>query len=442
MNRRIFSGLIAFAACCAMTSGARAEKSYVDAQTDSLINNHKIVYIDGRPADASTQAYVDSIRGVISNFYYEQFRHFQDPAAPYFLFMSRDASLAMGIGGCVRMRGYYDWGGAIPGAGFAPALIPMAPDPTDMRHLGTTPAGSSLYFRVLGRNKTLGNYQLYIEANFNGYQGRDFHLKKAYATINDFTIGYAASTFSDPAAQPPTVDAQGPNNKISPTSVLIRYMPVVKQKWVFAVSAETPSTSVMPSGETSRRVSDWMPDFAGFVQYQWGPTSHVRLSGIVRTLSYRDLVAATNRNIAGWGVQLSAVGHPCRELTGYFTANYGHGIEGLGGDMQIGGFDLADVADASGRMYSPACFGWCAGLQYNIRPNLFVSAQCSQNRYLPDYVADRTAYKYGFFGALNVFWNLTPRIQVGAELDLGSRHNFDGSHRVAKRVGAMCQFSF
>lgn len=113
----------------------------------------------------------------------------------------------MGIGGCVRMRGYYDWDGAIPASGFAPYLIPMNPDPAHDRNFGTTPAGSTLFFRVIGRNKSLGDYQLYIEANFNGYQGRDFHLKKAYAVINDFTIGYANSSFSDQGALPPTVDA-------------------------------------------------------------------------------------------------------------------------------------------------------------------------------------------------------------------------------------------
>ncbi|MDE6826334.1 MAG: hypothetical protein K2J18_06150, partial [Paramuribaculum sp.] len=56
----------------------------------------------------------DSIKNILDRFYYDQFRSFQDPEAPYFLFMSRDAKLTMGIGGCVRMRGWYDWGGAIP----------------------------------------------------------------------------------------------------------------------------------------------------------------------------------------------------------------------------------------------------------------------------------------------------------------------------------------
>lgn len=67
-------------------------KNMVDSQTDSLLKSHKLVYIDGRPADGEMAAYVDSVREQISRFYYDQFRHFSDPAAPYFLFMSKDAS--------------------------------------------------------------------------------------------------------------------------------------------------------------------------------------------------------------------------------------------------------------------------------------------------------------------------------------------------------------
>lgn len=430
-------------AALAIAALLHAEQSLVDNQTDSLISSHKIVYIDGKRADAGIQAYVDSIRDEISRFYYDQFRHFQDPAAPYFLFMSRDAGLAMGIGGCVRMRGYYDWGGAIPASGFAPALIPMNPSPTDMRHLGTTPAGTSLYFRVIGSNKALGEYQLYIECNFNGYQSRDFHLKKAYAMINDFTVGYANSTFSDPAALPPTVDAQGPNNKISPTSVLLRYMPVIRNRWTLAVSAETPETTIMPRDDKqSAAVSDWMPDFAGFVQYQWGRTEHVRLAGILRTLPYRNLERQSNHNVVGWGVQLSSVAHPLKELTTYVLANYGHGIPSLCGDMMIASYDLIGKHGAPGEMYAPRSFGWCLGLQYNFRPNLFMSVCASQMRYLPKGAVEPSTYKYGLFGAVNVFWNLTPRMQVGAEFDLGMRRDFSHARRTAKRVGAMCQFSF
>lgn len=437
-NTAIFAML---GALCTLTSQAR-ETSLADQQTDSLIDSHKIVYIDGKPADAANQAYVDSIRERISAFYYDQFRHFSDPAAPYFLFMSKDADLAMGIGGCVRMRGYYDWGGAIPASGFTPYLIPMQSDPTNRRQLGTTPAGSSLFFRVLGRNKSLGDYQLYIECNFNGYGGRDFHLKKAYAIINDFTVGYANSTFSDPAAQPPTVDAQGPNNKISPTNVLVRYMPTFGKHWVAAVSVESPSPSVAADGKSTAKVSAWMPDFAAFGQFQWGRSEHVRLAGVLRTLSYRDILEKKNYNKLGWGLLLSSVAHPAPMITTYANVCYGHGYQSLGGDLQVGSYDLVSDPDQPGKLYAPASVGWCVGVQYNLRPNLFVSAQASQTRYLPAKEVASSEYKYGLFGAVNVFWNLTPRMQLGAEFDFGQRCDFSGETAWARRIGLMAQFSF
>lgn len=430
------------AAVAGVFAASGRQVSLVEQQTDSLIGSHKVVYIDGKPADAATRAYVDSIRQRISVFYYDQFRHFSDPAAPYFLFMSKDAGLAMGIGGCVRMRGYYDWGGAIPASGFAPYLIPMRRDPTNMRHLGTTPAGTALFFRVLGRNKALGDYQLYIECNFNGYGGRDFHLKKAYAIVNKVTIGYANSTFSDPAALPPTVDAQGPNNKITPTTVLVRYMPTFGKHWTAAVSVESPEPSIAVDGKSTARVSAWMPDFAAFGQYQWGRGEHVRLAGILRTLSYRDLIAGRNHNTLGWGLMLSSVAHPAPMLTTYANVCYGHGYQSLGGDLLIGSYDLVGDPENAGKLYAPASVGWCVGLQYNFRPNLFVSVQASQTRYLPAKDVSPAEYKYGLFGAVNLFWNLTPRMQLGAEFDLGKRCDFSGDSAWARRVGLMAQFSF
>lgn len=435
------SGLTAGLLLIIATATAYGRQSLVDDHIDSLVASHKIINIDGKPT--LSQRYTDSIKTLIEGFYYDQFRHFQDPDAPYFLFMSKDAQLAMGIGGAVRMRGYYDWGGAIPASGFAPYLIEMTPDPTHNRHFDTTPAGTCLFFRVIGRNKTLGNYQLYIEANFNGYQSRDFHLKKAYAMISDFTIGYANSTFSDPAAVPATVDAQGPNNKISPTRVLVRWMPTFRKHWVAAVSAETPSTQTGVDNVNTSKIDNWMPDWAAFLQYQWSRGEHVRLSGIVRTLGYRDLITAKNHNVAGWGVMLSSVAHPILpQITTYVSASYGHGYAGLGGDLQIGNYDLIANSDTPGRMYAPASYGWNVGVQYNFTHAVFATVTASQSRFLPKGTVAPTEYRSGQFYAVNAFWNLTPRMQVGAEFDLGCRKDFSGESRWARRIGMMAQFSF
>ena len=188
MKKTLYPILLAASASIA---GHAETRNLTDIHTDSLMKSEKIIYF-GKGDEPSQDTSVNLIR----KFYEDQFRHFQDPAAPYFLFMSKDNTLAMGMGGCVRMRGYYDWGGSIPSPGFAPYLIPMTDNPLREKYFGTTPAGTSLFFRVIGVNKKLGDYQLYIEANFNGYQARDFHLKKAYGVINDWTIGYANSTLS------------------------------------------------------------------------------------------------------------------------------------------------------------------------------------------------------------------------------------------------------
>ena len=415
--------------------------------SDSLVNlkanSTKVIFIDGKPEDnAVRQEYIDSVRRVITIFYYDQFRHFQEPDAPYFLFMSKEAGLTMGIGGSVRMRGYYDWHGAMPTASFAPYTIPIPANPLSQRHFATTPAGTGLFFRVIGYNKLLRNYQLYIETDFTGYQSRGLKLKKAYAMFRDFTVGYASSTFSDPAAQPVVIDAAGNNNKYSHTSVLVRYMPCIKKKWYLGVSLETPGTSVDQSATNVQPISEWLPDLAALVQYQWAQGQHVRLSGIVRSLPYRDIKSGKDHNPFGWGLHLSSVARPTRQLTTYANVTTGRGIAGLGGDMQYGHYDLLVNPEDATRFYSPYILGWPLGLQYNFNPQFFISLAASQTHLYTKSGTSEDEYKNGTFACATAYWNILPRLSVAAELDYGRRQNVSNTSRNAWRANLMCAFSF
>ena len=100
-----------------------------------------------------------------------------------------------------------------------------------------------------------------------------------------------------------------------------------KDRWVLAVSGESPESSIDVDNINTAKVSNWMPDWATFVQYQWGKGEHVRLSGIARTLSYRDLIAGRNHNIVGWGRTAQLGGASPPSLTTYVTASYGHGSQ-------------------------------------------------------------------------------------------------------------------
>lgn len=172
---------------------------------------------------------VDSIEKRLNTFYYDQFRHFQDPRAPYFMLMSRDGNLAMGVGGLIRMRGYFDWNGALPSSGFAPYLITIPKDPANMNDLWATPAGTGLFFTILGNNSIFGDFMGFIQCDFSGYNNRDFKLKKAYLQNNHWTVGYATTTFEDTSAEPPTIDGAGPNGVNSRTNVLVRYYTTFKK---------------------------------------------------------------------------------------------------------------------------------------------------------------------------------------------------------------------
>lgn len=94
-------------------------KSLVDRHIDSLVNTSRVISLEGEgprmvrfTSEPELPPEQDSIRRLVLAFYYDQFRHSQDPEAPTFLFMSKSANMLLGIGGVVRMRGWYDWGGA------------------------------------------------------------------------------------------------------------------------------------------------------------------------------------------------------------------------------------------------------------------------------------------------------------------------------------------
>ena len=411
-----------------------------DIERKKLLESTKIVYIN---SDDTPRPSADSVRNLINNFYVNQFRHFMDPNAPYLMFVSKDTNLAMGIGGRIAVRGVFDWKDVVPANGFAPALIPIPGDPTRQRAIKAIPSGTCLFFSLLGKDPRLGNYTAYIEANFNGYNHEDFMLKKAYVSFRDWTVGYATSTFSDPAAIAPTVDGAGPNGHVSKTNVLVRYMHSFKKNWTVAGSVEFPSSHIQDQDGYTKKCSDWMPDLAAFMQYQWdGGLSHLRLSGLMRTISYRDLIAERNLNEVGFGVMLSSVVKVCRPLSLYGEVSYGRGNGSYLNDLSIVSVDLVADPGNPGRLYQPRAMGLTFGAKYNFTDNIFASVTLSEQQYYARNPRPAADYRYGLYGEACVYWQITPRVLVGAEYIAGKRVNNDHTHGNSNRVDATFQLSF
>lgn len=384
----------------------------------------------------------DSLERLLNLFYYDQFRHFQDPRAPYFMFLSKSGDLALGVGGQVKVRGYFDWHGSIPNSGFIPYDIPIPKDPTSMNSLAASASGTGLFFTLLGNNRVLGNFMAYFQADFSGYNQRGFRIKKAYVTIKDWTAGYAVTTFEDTQAEPSTVDGSGPNGINSKKNVLVRYMHQFNQHWKVAGSVEFPSESISADGTHTAACTPYIPDLAAFIQYQWNGGSHLRLSGLLRTLTYRDLVAHRNHNITGWGLQLSTVVNPLYNLNLYGILSTGQGHASYTTDLGNGDFDLIPKIGHEGELYAPWAAGVVVGAQYYFNKKVFMDVAFSEQTYYPKPNPMDSQYKYGLYAVGNIFWDITPRFEVGLEYLHGKRKNFNGESGSANRIMAMLLVSF
>lgn len=443
-----FTTTLALAAIATFSAVAQspAETSVPTLQTatadeiknEMLQHSHKILFVG---SDDQAKASADSIAQMITLFYVDQFRSFQDPLAPYFLLMSKDAKLAMGVGGAVRMRGWGDFDGSVSTNGFVPYMIPVPADRDQRRRIGGTPGGTSLFFRIIGRNNTLGDITGYIQADFSGANNVGFKLKKAYVTIQDWTIGYASSTFSDGAAQAPTIDGAGQNGISSNTRLLLRWLHDFTPRWSMAASVELPSDNIDADGTLTKRLDDYLPDIALYGQYQWEHGQHIRLAAIARSLPYRDLVTGRSRTVTGWGLQLSTVLYPIPALGIYGEFSTGKGYSSYLGDLSIGNYDL--ITDATpGRLYAPLAMGLNIGARYNFNTKLYATTALGKAQYFPSYKVDGTDYRYGLYGSVCLFYEPTPRLQAGIEYLRGSRHNFNGMSNSANRIDILFQFSF
>ncbi len=428
------------ASVCATDDGTSTPIYPEQIQRQKLLERQKI-FAPGEIGGGGVSG--DSVRTLMDIFYADQFRTFRDPEAPYFMMMSKDAHLALGVGGLLTVRGWEDWNGIVEPYIFSPYNIPIPKNPARMKRLYATPANSGFFFTLLGRNTAVGDFFAYLEGGFRGYNKTDFRIRRAFIRMRGFTVGYALSTFLDAAAMPRMCDGGVYSGTIDRANVLVRYQKDFQSGWSVAGGLEFPNTFIADNTGSTEACAPYLPDVAAFGQYQWHQGfSHIRLSGLLRTLSYRDLLMERNHNTTGWGLALSSTVKVIPELSLYGIAIYGAGHASYLSDLSNGAHDLVGVAGEPGKLQMPKAFSYFIGCKYNFRPDLYSSLIFTQLRNYEDKPAESDGYKYGMCGAVNLFWEITPRLSTGIEYMIGKRMNFDGSHGSSNRLEAMLQLSF
>lgn len=369
------------------------------------------------------------------------------PGAPRFVIIGKNHKFYLGMGGTAKATLSYDFGHVIDnGFDFATSAIPMTQTPGNGGKIQISAATSSLYLNFVALPGTDNRIGVYINANFTGNNYAP-DLQYAYLNYRGITAGYNFSLFSDIAAAPPSIDNEGPPGFVAIPNGVIDYTRTFGKHWGAGVGLEMPMLSATVSPYTTT-VNQRVPDLPAYVQYTWGvgATNRVRLSGIIRTLQYRDLITGKNRNQPGWGVKISGSVTPVPAVTCYYQAAYGKGISSYFIDLDEGGLDMVP-AGVSGRLSAVETWGGYIGIQYNLTKNLMATTTYSHLRTYADRYTDgvkpwTSQYKYAQYALANIIWTPVPYMQCGVEYIYGRRVDMNGTQAHDSRLQTMIQVFF
>lgn len=370
-------------------------------------------------------------------------QRFHDPKAPRFLLTDQKGKFALGIGGYVRATAEYDFGGIVDDVDFFPALIPNGGPNWAKNQFQMDISTSTLFVKLVGHTKHLGDFVVYTAANFRG-DGNTFQLQNAYAQFLGFTIGYSYGSFMDLAALPPTIDFAGPNGSTFYRATQLSYKYSKLKNWKFGVGIEMPSVDGTTNNDLSISTQR-MPNFTASAQYNWNSNSHLKLGAIMRSMTYSSAVHDRAYSTTGYGLQASTTFTVTPKWQVFGQVNYGKGIAQYLTDLSNLNVDLVPDPDRAGRMQALPMLGWYAGLQYNITPNVFVSGTYSLSRLYSEngYPSENPdTYRKGQYLVANAFWNVSSNLQVGVEYLRGWKTDFSSDTRHANRLNALVQYSF
>ncbi len=378
---------------------------------------------------------------------------------PTFAIIGRDNSFYFSIGANLKFTASADWGNPCddPG-GVCVASLTRAADGDD-RLYQMTANGSNLYLNIIGFPTTAHRVGLFMSLSVGqtasgGYNVNAGHI---YMRYRDLTFGYTSSLYNDNAAEPYSVDSHGPIASGGHSNIQANWQRYVSRHVRVGIGIEAPKadyTAYQPvdadgspiySGKATLRQR--VPDVPFYVNYSFTPRSHVRLSGIVRSIAYRDLVAGRDRYATAWGLKLTTAA-PLGRFTLYGMAQAGHGTARYLQENRDLGLDLTPDPDTPGRLKASGAWGVIAALQYNWRPDLYSTAVYS---YMRNYVdryegGDGLPYDsglcYGNYAMANLIWQISPLFRAGLEWVYGQRVSFDRQRLADNRLAAMFTVTF
>lgn len=385
--------------------------------------------------------------------------------APRFAIVGKNEKFYLGFGGAVKATMNFDWGSTIQNANeFGPYTIPMPgsdryPYPNSGNYpyqagnkgwFGLSAQQTDLFLNFVALPNNPNKIGFYLNATLlgNGYLPQ---IRSAYVSYRGIEAGYGFSLFTDLAADPTTIDYDGPNSFTVVINAKFDYRHTFGKHFGIGVGAELPMASYTNAAHTAT-VTQRIPDIPAYVQWDFGNNNRIRLSALLRNMQYRNVLEDKTDNKAGWGVQLTGNFNICDKLIGYYQGTYGKGMTSYFEDLTGNGLDMVPNMDKNGELETVKAWGAYLGLQYNLSSKCYCNVIYSQLRnYAPKYsggtfdgdsVTWDGQYKYGQYVLGNFFWNINNLFTWGIEYIYGRRVDMNGIQAHDNRLQTMLQVSF
>ena len=424
------------------SSDVLAEHNNAKKHKDHYKKRHNVLIIGADPESDR----IWMMKGKIIDTYARTTKDgFQQSGVPNFIISSPSGKAIFGIGGFVNFRTAYNWNNVIDSKDFVTSAIPMTTTTQNKQRLLMDVSTTRLYFKTIINSRFLGPIESYIETDFRG-NGTSLHLREAYVAFKGVTLGQTATTFVDLKAAPNTIDFEGPNAYTYSRNLLIRYNFSITPHWDFAIAAEMPDVSATTPGTAAHIIPQRVPDIPLYAQYNWnGGNSHVRASGLLRTMNYYDNTDMNTETVLGWGAMLTSNIKVHRSICAFGQIVYGEGIENYIQDITGKGYDLVPNPNYSGELQTLPTMGWMVGIKANITKRWQMNGAYSQVQIWNDnsYFAQAPdTYKLSKYIVANLLYNITPSLNVGAEYLYGTRKNANNAMANANCAQMMIQLSF
>lgn len=402
-------------------------------------SNKSIDYIVGDTAASDSDAYKILLDNIPVDPEY---------TAPHFAIIDKDKRFYMSLGATVKAIGTYDWSNPYE-------------NPTDFKTSDFTKASpgnesltqmtiksSGVNFNIVGMPSNKYRTGIFVAITFNGGIGNEYITKcdYAYIKIAGFTLGHTSSLYDDKAVNAYLIDGNGAGASGAHSNMSFSYQRYFDRHWRAGIAIESPRLSMTYADNDYHQIHQNVPDLPVYLQYELSPFTHIRLSSVIRTLSYYNLVSQKRTSVTGYGAKLTSSIKTGNVIT-YIMAQAGEGIANYLKDNDGFGLDLVPGDISTGKYSRTKSWGCLCALQYDITPTIATTAMWGYMRnYVNRYDGGLTSYgdhlKYDQYAAANVIWRASQFVNIGVEYNYGIKHTFDNASIHNNRLSAMVRVGF